>query len=87
MSNGPFFDRGSVMAPATQAVAVTPSDATVLTTTRALWVGTGGDVAVTMLSGDAVTFANVPSGSLLPIRVTKVLATGTVTADDIVALW
>lgn len=71
--------------PATLAVAVTPSDATVLSATRALFVGTGGDVAVTMAGGGDVTFTNVPDGTTLPISVTKVLATGT-TASDIVAM-
>ncbi len=71
--------------PATLAEAVTASDSTMLTATRALFVGTGGDVAVTMAGGGDVTFTNVPNGTLLPISVTKVLATGTDGAD-IVAL-
>lgn len=72
--------------PATSAVAVTKSDSTILTqTSRALYVGSTGDVAVTMEGGDTVTFATVPAGAILPIRVTQVLSTGT-SASNIVAL-
>jgi hypothetical protein len=71
--------------PARYAVAVTPSDATVLNTTKALYVGGLGNVAVTMAGGGDVTFNAVPVGTILPIAVTKVLATGT-TATLITAL-
>jgi hypothetical protein len=72
-------------APAGYGLAVTPSDATVLYATRALYVGTTGNVTVTDLNGN-VTYANVPAGAILPIQVTKVLSTGT-TASNIVALY
>lgn len=72
--------------PATSAAAVTASDSTVLDTTRALYVGTTGDVSVVTKDGNTVTFAAVPAGAILPIRVTKVRSTGT-TASNIVALW
>lgn len=72
--------------PAYTASAVTPSDSTVLSgVARGLWVGTGGDVAVTMLGGGNATFVNVPDGTLLPFAVTKVLVA--TTADDIIALY
>lgn len=80
----------SISDPADHAIAVTPSDGTPITpnaSTTALWVGTGGDVAVIMRSGAEVIFTDVPSGSLLPIRITHVKSTGTVTADDMVALY
>ena len=68
------------------ALAVTPSDSTVLPTTRGLWVGVAGNVAVVMSDDqNSITFVGVPAGSILPIQVTKVLATGT-TATDIIAL-
>lgn len=44
---------------------------------RALYVGGAGDIAVVMKNGDEVTFSGVAAGTLLPIRVTKVKATGT----------
>jgi hypothetical protein len=53
---------------------------------RALFVGTGGDLAVEMMSGDEVVFKNVPNGTLLPIRVRKVLVAGT-TAANILGLY
>ena len=79
----PFMD--SSTAPARYAVAVTPSDATVLQTTKAIYIGGAGNVAVTMAGGGNVTFIAPPVGTILPIAVTKVLATGT-TATSIVAL-
>lgn len=71
--------------PASDAVAVSPGPDLLPFVTRALYVGGGGDLSVTMLSGANVTFRDVPSGSILPIRVTHVLGTGT-SADFIVAL-
>jgi hypothetical protein len=71
--------------PAISAEAVTANDSTVLEPFRALYVGTGGDVVVTVLSGSDITFANVQDGSILPVGGTKVKSTST-TASDIVAL-
>lgn len=70
-------------------VAVTPSDATVIPTTRALWVGSiagGAGLAVRFANGDLVTFAGLTAGREYPFQVDKVLSTGT-TASDIVALY
>lgn len=73
--------------PADFAASVTPSDsADIATASRGLYVGGTGDMAVTMLSGGSVTFKAVPAGSILPIRVSRVLVTGT-TATSIVALY
>ncbi len=67
-------------------VAVTPANSgSDFTLCRGLWVGTGGDVKVLSEQGQAVVFANVPDGFLLPVRCTRVYATGT-TASDIVAM-
>jgi hypothetical protein len=72
--------------PASHAFAVTPSDSALLAeTTRGIYVGTGGTIAALMLSGASVTFTAVPGGTTLPVRMTKIMATGT-TASDIVAL-
>lgn len=71
----------SLVAPASGAHAVTPSDSLELPQiSRAIYVGTGGNLVIEMLWGGTVTFANVPSGSLLPIRARKVLSTSTATA-------
>jgi hypothetical protein len=72
--------------PAVDGVAVTPSDSTVLTTTRALWVGGAGNLSVVMKNGTTLTLNSVPAGSMLSLRVTKVRSTST-TATNIVALW
>ena len=53
--------------------------------TRAIYVGSGGTLAVRLLSGQTVTFAGVSAGSILPPRADRVLATGT-TAGSIVGL-
>jgi hypothetical protein len=72
--------------PATDAATITPSDTVPLdVTTRAVFVGTSGNLAVIMAGGESVTFVNVPVG-VLPIRVTQVMDTGT-SADNIVAMW
>jgi hypothetical protein len=68
------------------AVAVTPSDTTVLTPTQCLYVGTTGNVAVVTVGGQTVTFTGVPAGTTLPIRCSKVNATNT-TASTILALY
>lgn len=75
---------GSVIAPAADAFPITPSNTAYLRAT-ALYVGTGGDVAVVTEANSTVTFANVPDGSVLPVRVKQVLSTGT-TASDILGL-
>lgn len=75
------------VSPAAEALEVTPSDVTVLSPPcRSLFVGTAGDVAVDMQrTGTAITYV-APGGVVLPVRVSKVLATGT-TASDIVCLY
>ena len=74
-------------APAVNAEEVTPHNTTELTSvSRALWVGTGGNVKVTMKGGAEVTFTGVPDGTLLPFRVKIVWSTGT-TASGIVAVY
>lgn len=77
----------NLTAPAREAVAVTPSDSSDLPVLpRAIYVGQAGNLAVRMPDGSAVIFANVQSGSFLPIRVQGINATGT-TASAIVTLW
>ena len=51
-----------------------------------LYVGTTGDVKVTMIAGQTVTFTNVQGGSILPIQINKLWATGT-TALNFVAVY
>lgn len=74
-------------APAVDALAVTPNDGTDLANgvTRALYIGTAGDLSVVMVSGVTISFSNVPVG-ILPIAVTRVRSSGT-SALGIVALY
>lgn len=72
--------------PASAGEMITPNDVSTLSyVTRALYVGTGGTVVVRMKSGDILTLSDLPTGTLCPIRVDQVLATGT-TAGNLVGL-
>lgn len=72
--------------PATDGFAITPSDEDEFAeVTRALYIGTGGTVAAVLQSGAAVSFANLGSGTLLPVRLRQVKATGT-TASGLVGM-
>ncbi len=73
-------------APATHGFVIAPNDGADLSEiTRAIYVGSSGALAVTFASGAELVLPNVPAGSLLPVRVQRVRATGT-TAADIVGL-
>ena len=81
-------DRAKLESPAYagEAVDISSTDHTPTSQTRGIYVGTGGDVKVTLLSGDVVTFPAVLDGSILPIRAVLIWRTGT-TASNMVALW
>jgi len=83
-----LYSKKGLTVPSDHAVAVTPNDSTDLAnTTRALYVGVSGDIVAIMAEDDSsVTFKGVGSGAVLPLRVKRILATGT-TATDIVALY
>lgn len=66
------------------AVAVTPSNVTVIPITRALYLGVPGNLTVRMADGQTVTFSNVQAG-IFPIQVDQVHAA--TTALNIVALY
>jgi len=69
------------------AESVTASDSTVFEATRGLYVAGAGDLTVRMALGqNNVTFTGVTAGSVLPVCVDQVRATGT-TATGIVRLW
>lgn len=75
-----------VTAPARHGFAVTPNDATDLVAdSRAIYVGGAGTLAVQLVGGGTVSFAGLAAGTLLPVRVRRVLATGT-SATQLVAL-
>lgn len=78
----PEFVPGPIGA-ATQAVAVTPSDATIYDPPlRRLWVGGTGNVVVRFdgtADAAAVTYTAVPAGEYLDVVVDKVMAATTAT--------
>jgi hypothetical protein len=77
---------GGISDPGWDAFAVTPSNSTNFTATaRALYIGGIGDVTVVTANGNVVTFAAVPTGTILPIRCSRVNSTLT-TATSIVGL-
>lgn len=82
----PYANIGDdLLSPARHAAAVTPSDSANLpTSSKRLWVGGAGNVKVTTVGGDVVTYTAVPAGTYLKVRAQQVFATGT-TATNIVA--
>lgn len=84
---GDRFQNTGATDSADDAEAVTPSDSVNLgNITRALYVGTTGNIVVVMKSGRTATLNSVPAGALLPLRVSRVNSTNT-TASNIVALY
>lgn len=75
--------------PAAALVAVTPSDTVDLAAgiAKALWIGGAGNVRVIAENDTvAITLTAAAAGQLIPLRVKRVLATGT-TATSIVAFF
>lgn len=73
--------------PAIDGAMIAPNDGVdLIHVTRALYVGTGGQIAAELASGTPINLVGVTGGSLLPIRVRKILATGT-TATNLVGFW
>ena len=82
--------------PGENAIAITPSDSANIDffggagPTRALYVGSGGDISVEMFNNPAgkqpVVFIAVLTGTILPVAITRVNATLT-TATSLVAIW
>jgi hypothetical protein len=63
--------------PASHAAVVTPSDSDDLSdAARGLYIGVAGDLKVTTVGGDIVEFRGLQGGSVLPVSVKKVFATG-----------
>lgn len=74
-----------LLAPASHAAAVTPSDTLALPfASKRLWVGGAGNVKLTTVGGDTVTYTAVPAGTYLQVRAAQIFATLT-TATNIVA--
>jgi len=71
--------------PAEYALAVV-TDTTFDTTTRGVYVGGTGNLSVRFANGTDVVFINVQAGSVIPVRATRVNASGT-TATNMVAMF
>lgn len=77
----------SLSSPAINGQTIAPSNSNLLTNvTRAIYVGSVGDVAIEFVSGAQVTLQAVPSGTILPVRAQKVLSSNT-TATGLIGLW
>jgi hypothetical protein len=63
---------------------ITPHDTNPFNLARALYVGTAGNLKVTMKTGAVVTLYNLPAGTRISGGFARVWATGT-TASQIVA--
>jgi len=74
--------------PAYDGAVVAPSDTVdLVNTTRAIWVGGAGNLAVDFKGGETnVLISGILAGTILPLRVNRIRATNT-TATMIVALW
>lgn len=80
------YTRADATVSAHGAVALTKSDVTIFDTTRAIYVGGTGDVAVIMADGQTpIVFSAVAVG-IFPIQITQLLSTST-TATNVIALY
>lgn len=78
----------SYIDPARQAIAITPSDTTNISggnIMRGIYVGGAGNISIEVANGTVVLYGAV-AGSVLPVRTTRVNATGT-TATNLVGLY
>ena len=81
-----FLPTGKVTQQAIRAVAIGVGSDTDLNVPGAVvFIGVGGDVKVTTVSGDTAVFKNLASGSILPVQVRRVWADST--ATDMIALY
>lgn len=82
-----FVDHArSLHGPADHGFAVAPNDAVDLAeVARAIYVGGAGALRVVTASGADLTLAGLASGTVLPVRVRRIMATGT-TATALVGL-
>lgn len=76
---------GDQSAPASGGQAVV-LDTAFAATSRAIWVGTAGNVRAVLADGPTLTFVGVQAGSLLPVAATMVTTSGT-TAGSMLALF
>lgn len=84
--SAPYLTADATVSARRAAEVTTSNSVTYESPTRGVYVGVGGNVKVDMVSGGTVTFVGVAAGTLLPIQVERIYATGT-TATNMVALY
>jgi hypothetical protein len=68
------------------AFAITTSDANNLQNVAVVYVGGAGNIKVTTANGDVATFNGLNAGTVLPVQVLRVWATGT-TATTLIGIY
>ncbi len=68
------------------AVAETPSDTGDVGLARGFYAGSTGDVSIVTKSGNTVVFVGVQVGTIIPIHLSRINATGT-TVTSILVLY
>lgn len=77
----------SIQSPISRGFAVTPSDSVDLSIyTRGIYVGVTGNVKVTTVGGDTITFVGLAAGIIHPIQAKRIFSTLT-TATSIVGVY
>lgn len=77
----------NLSSPCDNAAIITPNnDTDLIYVTRAVWVGGAGTINVTLAGGQTVLFSGIVAGTLLPLRITRVLSSST-SATDLVGIW
>lgn len=72
--------------PGIDATPIVPNDNQDLTTiSRALYVGSAGDVRVQLVNGSEAVFQSMTPGAFYPLRIRRVFATGT-TAGGLISV-
>lgn len=85
-ANDKFVSVSSLTGPGDDAFSISTSDTVDLPNiTRAIYVGSGGDINLITKGGTTLVFTAVPTGAILPVRVSRVKATST-TASGLVGL-
>lgn len=81
------YETARLDSPPSRAVAITLDDANDLPfVTRGIYVGAEGDLTVTLVGGDTVTFVGLAGGMTHGMRVRRVHATGT-TAGSLLGVF
>ena len=65
---------------------ITPADSELVNMSRAVYVGSAGNMKVITYGDETITFQGIPAGSLLPIVVKQIYSTDT-TASAILVLY